>query len=84
MADKQQNKKKLSKNSASAIIRELAPYFSLGTQIAFTILAGSLLGYWIDEKYDTAPLWTVILAITGLIVGMYSFLRKVLQSEKKN
>lgn len=39
-------------------------------QLLLPILGGLLLGLWLTEHYHVAPIWTVILAILGMVGGI--------------
>ena len=55
-------------------------YMALGFQIAGSIVGGLLLGYFLDDYLHTAPLFTLLLTIGGLIGAM----RLLLWSLKKS
>lgn len=42
-----------------------------------------LIGYGIDYLADTGLMWTMILAITGLIVGFYRFIKDAMSLNKE-
>lgn len=71
------------KKRASDIAKEIGPYINLGWQIAVTIGLGVLIGWWIDSESGTKPLWLIICSLLGVVVGMYSFLKTVLNLNKK-
>lgn len=54
-------------------------YMALGFQIAGAIVGGLLVGYFLDDYLHTAPLFTLLLTIGGLIGAM----RLLLWSLKK-
>jgi len=62
---------------------EMGPYLSLSWQMIITIVLFVLLGYWLDQKFETKPLLTVILSLAGAGIGFYNFIRTVLQLSKK-
>jgi F0F1-type ATP synthase assembly protein I len=49
-------------------------YAFLGTQLAVSVLAGCLAGYWFDRWRLTAPWGLVVGAGAGFAVGLYQFL----------
>ncbi|HJS57248.1 MAG TPA: AtpZ/AtpI family protein [Vicinamibacteria bacterium] len=58
-------------------LREAAPYLSLGTSLAVTVLLGVALGYWADQTLGTQP-WLLLLgAVSGLALAIYQFFRTV-------
>lgn len=64
------------------IIRELAPFMNLGLQMIIPIAGGVLFGVWLDGKNDTSPLWTLILALFGIVVAFYTFFKTVSKKKK--
>lgn len=67
----------------SSIYRELAPYLSLGYQLVAPAGLLGAVGWWIDGKYGTRPLWLAIGLGFGCIVGLMTVIRAVTQSDKK-
>lgn len=49
-------------------LREAGPYLGLGMQLAFTIIAFTLGGYFLDRQFDTLPWLTIVGAIVGLVL----------------
>jgi hypothetical protein len=39
-------------------------------QLLLPILGGLLLGFWLTENYGVSPIWTVVLAILGMVGGI--------------
>ncbi len=70
----------------SKSLAEYANYLSLGTEIFAPILAGALIGhFWLDPKFHTTPMWTLILTLVGFVVGMntmFKFVRKINKKKK--
>lgn len=65
-------------------IKDGAQYLTIGTEIFVPILLGALAGYYLlDQRLGTSPLWTVILTLTGFLVGMFSLFRTVMKVNKK-
>jgi len=58
---------------------------NLGVQLAVTVAAFGLLGWWLDQTFNTAPVLLVLCAVVGIAVAMIYFFREVLQlkDEKK-
>ena len=57
-------------------------YVGLGTQLAATVTVMVLLGVWLDGKFDTEPVLTVIFSFLGVVTGLYSFIKTALKSDK--
>jgi len=70
--------------SKSNIMRELAPYASLGLQLVITIIIGAYIGWWLDGKYDTSPWFLIALTFFGAFAGMVSFIKTVTKRNKKS
>lgn len=65
------------------VSREMGPYLTLGWQMVLTIGLMALLGWWLDGKFNTAPWLLVAGSFVGSLVGMFSFIKTVLDLEKK-
>jgi len=63
--------------------REVGPYLGLGTQLAATIILMFFLGRWLDQKFETDPILTIIFSFFGGFAGVYNFIRTVLNMNKK-
>jgi F0F1-type ATP synthase assembly protein I len=61
-----------------------AKYSSLGIQMG-TIIAGlTWLGIFLDKKYQSTPLWTVILSLTSVFIALYIVIKEVIKMNKDN
>ena len=65
------------------ITKELAPYVGGGIQLIIPILLGVYFGRKLDEGHST-PIWTIILSLLGIAIGMYQFLKSVLRINKND
>ena len=65
-----------------SLIKQYAPYLGLGLQLAITVAVMVFLGLWLDNKFDTSPLWTIICSSLGIFTALYSFIKTVLKSGK--
>ncbi|CUT03796.1 AtpZ/AtpI family protein [Candidatus Chrysopegis kryptomonas] len=81
MSDEEKREKVF--NSVGKAIREIAPYSGLGLQLAVTVVIFWFIGKIIDEHYGTSPLWMIVGAMLGIVVGMYNFIKSVLELGKK-
>ncbi|MFA7272342.1 MAG: AtpZ/AtpI family protein [Crocinitomicaceae bacterium] len=59
-----------------------AKYSSLGIQMGITIAGLTWLGTFLDTKYATKPLWTVILSLSGVAIALYLVIKEVIQMGK--
>ena len=46
-----------------------------GIELAGAVAGFSLLGFWIDRRYDTSPWGLLICALCGAVGGFYNFIR---------
>lgn len=80
------NKCKNNKNEVRSrnykIINELAPYTTLGIQIVLTISFCVWIGWIIDNKYGTEPIFLIILSFCGAIAAMVNFIKTVMKKKK--
>ena len=61
---------------------EAGSYLHLGLQLGVTIVLFTLLGYWLDGRYDTLPWLTVGGAAFGMTAGFYNFIRATIRQEQ--
>ena len=71
------------KNSTKSAFKDAGPYLNISSQLIAPILLGVGIGYWIDTKHDTGNLWTLTLSVIGVLVGLYNFVKIVIQNTKK-
>jgi len=48
---------------------------SIGWEISLPIVAGPVIGYFIDRRYDTGVTFTLILLGVGLVIGVWNLVR---------
>ena len=68
------------KKETSKTIRELAYYSSLGLTVALSIFIGLFAGVWLDRKFDTSPVCTLI----GLGLGIGAGFRNLAHAARKS
>lgn len=56
----------------------------MGIQFALTILLLTLLGIWLDERFDTGELFTVVLLLLGFVGATWSLVHHVLAPDKRD
>jgi F0F1-type ATP synthase assembly protein I len=61
----------------------LGPLMFSGTQLAITCLLGLFLGDWLDNKFDTTPVLTLIFSFLFASVAFRNFLRTIKNTNKK-
>ncbi|MCH8325052.1 MAG: AtpZ/AtpI family protein [Bacteroidetes bacterium] len=64
-------------------LRSLGNYLGLGIQLAVTVSVMVLLGYWLDNKFQTSPYLILIFSFLGIISALYNFLKTVIKTPKK-
>lgn len=61
--------------------RERSPYFMAAVDFGYTLLASLIIfgwiGWWIDGKYQTTPLFLIGGIFLGLAVGFNSLFRRI-------
>jgi len=57
-------------------------YAGLGIQLAVTILAGVLLGRWVDRRVGTDGIFTILGALLGFGATLYSLIRELSQANR--
>ncbi len=67
----------------SKAYQEVGVYLGLGTQLAATIILMSLAGWWLDEHFDSKPIFLIIFAFLGGFAGIYNFIKATLNANKK-
>ncbi len=60
-----------------------AKAWSIALDPVYGMIGLGLIGYAIDHFANTGMLWTIILAITGLVVGFYRFVREAMDLNKE-
>lgn len=69
----------MKKKEADKFIKKMANASSAGTSLAFSILIGAGMGWWLDKTFHTKPWLFLIFMICGIIAGfrnMMYFVRK--------
>ena len=63
--------------------RDAAPYLTLGLQLALTVVIFFLLGWWLDSRNNTSPLFQLVGVFVGAVGGLIKFLKSVIELGKK-
>ncbi|MEW6651887.1 MAG: AtpZ/AtpI family protein [Bacteroidota bacterium] len=67
----------------STTYSQIGPYLGLGTQLAATVVLMFFLGRWLDYELSTTPLFIILFSLIGSSAGIYSFIKAVLNLNKK-
>ncbi len=59
-----------------------AKFSSLGIQMGVTIAGLTWLGTFLDSKYATKPVWTIVLSLAGVAIALYLVIKEVIQMGK--
>jgi ATP synthase protein I len=65
---------------ANNFYKEIGPYLGLGLQLAVTVSIMVFIGVWLDGKFNTDPVLTIIFAFLGVFAGLYTFIKSVLKA----
>lgn len=64
---------------------DMARYSHLGLQLAVSIVLFLWVGWWLDGRVGTVPLFTVLGALTGAAAGFYSlYYHLVIEPRSRN
>lgn len=64
--------------------RQYLRFAGVGVQYAATILVLTLLGIWLDNRADTAPLFLLVFLLLGFLGATWSLIRQVLGGDDKS
>ncbi len=66
-----------------SVLRQLAPYLTMGIELAATVVVLFFLGRWLDGVLHTAPWCMVAAGMIGIGGSLYKFISTALQLGKK-
>lgn len=61
-------------------VQQIGSLLGIGIQLTVTILAFAALGWWLDNRFETAPWFLLAGLIFGATGGMISFIRTALKA----
>jgi ATP synthase protein I len=70
------------KKGTSKSIKDLAYYSSLGLSVAISIFIGLFFGVWLDNKFDTSPVLTLVFLGLGIAAGFRNLVMAAKRSRK--
>jgi F0F1-type ATP synthase assembly protein I len=53
-------------------------------QLVGAVLGMTLLGWWLDGRFDMSPLWTVVCAVGGAVGGFWNLWRILQWHERRS
>jgi ATP synthase protein I len=60
----------------------LGRYSTVGLEFALSVIVGLMLGKWLDEKFDTGGLLTIVWFFFGLVAGGRAIYRAAKRAER--
>ena len=66
------------------VFQQVGPYLSIGVEFTASILICLGAGWWIDKRFDTAPIFMLVGAFFGMAAGFYNLYRTVVRMSKKD
>jgi F0F1-type ATP synthase assembly protein I len=64
--------------------RSYLRFAGVGVQYALTILILTLAGIWLDNKFETSPLFLIIFLLLAFVGATWSLVQQVLSGDKKD
>lgn len=64
-------------------MKQMGPYLNLGMELFASVAGFGLIGWFIDSKAGTTPLWMAVLLMLGAIGGMYNFIKTALKRNEQ-
>jgi F0F1-type ATP synthase assembly protein I len=64
-------------------MRQVAPYLTMGIQLAAGIVMFFLIGWWLDTRYETSPTFKLIGLGIGSVGGLVKFLKSAVELGNK-
>lgn len=65
------------------LTKDYAKFTGLGIQIAASLLISLYGGIWLDEKFDTKPLFLLVGVFFGMLAGIWSVIKITTNSKPK-
>ncbi|MDD4820032.1 MAG: AtpZ/AtpI family protein [Flavobacteriales bacterium] len=69
---------------AREFVNAYARYSGIAFQMIVLIGGGAYLGIYLDEKYATKPVWTVIFSLLGVVLSLLSLYKSLVSLERYN
>lgn len=63
--------------------RKAGPILDASWQLVGSVGFGTLVGYWLDRKFDTTPWLLIAGSVLGMTAGMFAFIRVATKSGRR-
>jgi F0F1-type ATP synthase assembly protein I len=63
--------------------RGLVRLAGLGLELAGAVAGFTLIGWWVDRRFETSPWGVIIGVVLGLVGGMYNLIRSSLAASRE-
>lgn len=73
----------MAQDDKSKLMEQVGMVFNLGVQMVTTIGVMGAIGWWIDKKAETSPLFLIIFLLTGSGAALYHFIKSVLSTSRQ-
>ena len=75
--------RRLDDTPPGGVYRDVAPYLTLGIQLAAAVVFFFLIGWWLDTRMETSPTFKLIGLLLGFVGGMIKFFRSAAEMSNK-
>jgi ATP synthase protein I len=79
----EEKKKSFDEEDRASLMRSLAPFFTIGIQMALTVVVMFFVGRWLDGVLNTAPWLMIAGLLVGSAAGLYKFIQTVSEVTRK-
>lgn len=62
-------------STGSSQLKMLGIYGAMGFEFVGLVVGGSYVGFWIDEKFNTAPWGVISLILLGMLAALWHVIR---------
>ncbi len=69
---------------AKEFVHAYARYSGIAFQMIVLIGGGGWLGYWLDGKYGTLPLWSVLCSVAGIALSLLTLYKSLQEMNRFN
>ncbi|NLO20033.1 MAG: AtpZ/AtpI family protein [Ignavibacteria bacterium] len=75
--------KNSSEKKVTKVLIEVAPYMNLSWQMLITIGIFIFIGWYIDNRFGTKPIFILVFSFLGIALAFYNFFRTVNELGKR-